>query len=202
MVNYANSKVYRLVCNITKKEYIGSTTDKLNRRLSKHRSDYKNYIDGKNKYISSFEILENDNYSIVLIENFACNSKEELLQRERYFIENTDCVNYRLPIKTDEEYKEYYKEYEKSDKCKKRRKEHRQKNIEHYTEYKKQYRETNKEKLNNTMKIIRKNWQRKTKITEQKIKKFLKKKVKHTGKKIKRKLFKEEKKIMKKINKK
>ena len=147
MVNYANSKVYRLVCNITKKEYIGSTTDKLNRRLSKHRSDYKNYIDGKNKYISSFEILENDNYSIVLIENFACNSKEELLQRERYFIENTDCVNYRLPIKTDEEYKEYYKEYEKSDICKKRRKEHRQKNVEHYTEYTKQYRASNKEKI-------------------------------------------------------
>ena len=147
MVNYANGKIYRLVCNITKKEYIGSTTDKLNRRLSKHRADYKKYINEKSHYISSFQILENNNYSIVLIENYPCNSKEELLQRERFFIEKTECINYKIPIRTEEENKEYQKEYEKSDKCKKRRKKYKQDNIEKYNLYAKQYRELNKESI-------------------------------------------------------
>ena len=147
MVNYANGKIYRLVCNITKKEYIGSTTVKLNRRLSNHITDYKKYLNNKRHYISSFQILENNNYTIVLIENYPCNSKEELLQRERFFIENIECVNYNIPIRTEEENKEYDKEHCKTEKYKNRKKEHRINNIEKYKLYTKQYRELNKEKI-------------------------------------------------------
>ena len=54
----------------------------------------------KNGYISSFKCFEGENiYNIILLENFPCNNKNELLKREGYYIKNLDCVNKKLPIK-------------------------------------------------------------------------------------------------------
>jgi hypothetical protein len=105
-MNYQNGKVYKIVCNITGKCYIGSTCmPKLCQRLAKHHSDYKRYLDGKRNSITSFEILKNGNYDIILLELYPCNSKEELHSRERYYIENNQCVNNMVPTRTSNEYK-------------------------------------------------------------------------------------------------
>ena len=53
---------------------------------------------------TSFEVLKNENYEIVLVELAPSNSKMELHQRERYHIENNECVNKQIPTRTDEEY--------------------------------------------------------------------------------------------------
>ena len=48
MVNYANSKVYKIWSTQGDKIYIGSTTKPyLCQRMDKHRSDYKRFKDGK-----------------------------------------------------------------------------------------------------------------------------------------------------------
>ena len=48
----------------------------------------------KHGYISSFKCFEGENiYNIILLENFPCNNKNELLKREGYYIKNLDCVN-------------------------------------------------------------------------------------------------------------
>ena len=53
-----------------------------------------------------------NNISIHLIENYPCNNKEELLFRERYWIQifNPSC-NMLKPIISTEERKEYMKKY-------------------------------------------------------------------------------------------
>jgi hypothetical protein len=111
IMNYQNGKVYKIVSNINGKFYIGSTCmPSLCQRLAKHHSDYKTYLDGKRHYIISFEILEKGNYDIILLELFPCNSKEELHSRERYYIENNQCVNKMIPTKTNKEYRIQNKE--------------------------------------------------------------------------------------------
>ena len=48
--------------------YVGSTCEPtLARRLAKHVSDYKQYLQGKGSNISSFIILKMDDYDIVLL---------------------------------------------------------------------------------------------------------------------------------------
>lgn len=105
MVNYKNSKIYRLVCNTTGNQYIGCTTSSLSIRLCQHK---KSYYDGKNNLTSL--ILINDNFSIILIEDYPCERKEQLLQRQRYYIETMDCVNEVSPLKTHRDWYDENKE--------------------------------------------------------------------------------------------
>ena len=71
MVNYQDGKMYKIECNVTGSVYIGSTCEKiLSRRLTGHVSNDKAYKrDGKN-YVTSYKVLENDDYNIYLIELF------------------------------------------------------------------------------------------------------------------------------------
>jgi hypothetical protein len=41
---------------------------------------------------------------IYLIENYPCNSKQELCKRERHYVETIDCVNKYIPSRTKKEY--------------------------------------------------------------------------------------------------
>ena len=90
--------IYKITCNNTNKFYIGSTSNKLNNRITQHKIQHKYYLNGKNKnYISSFEILKENNYIVEIIEQFNYNSKVELLNKERMLIytnkDNVLCVN-------------------------------------------------------------------------------------------------------------
>jgi len=61
---YKNGKIYRIVCNQTGLQYIGSTCKTLKQRLQQHKTSFKGYKDGKGNYITSFKILEKNNKSI------------------------------------------------------------------------------------------------------------------------------------------
>ena len=79
MTNYNNGKIYKIECLTTGLIYVGSTTKQyLSQRLSHHLYSYKKYQNNNHHYVSSFEILENDNYRIGLLENINCNTKDEL----------------------------------------------------------------------------------------------------------------------------
>lgn len=47
-------------------------------------------------YVSSFDVIEHGAVEIVLVEYFPCKTKEELTARERYWIQNNDCINKSL----------------------------------------------------------------------------------------------------------
>tara|TARA_R110001592_G_scaffold18271_3_gene76073 strand:- start:10661 stop:11026 length:366 start_codon:yes stop_codon:yes gene_type:complete len=103
MDKYAKSIIYGIRCKTTNKLYIGSSTESLKTRLSKHITDLRGYMGYKNNkprnYRSSFEVLFNENYEIFEIEEYQCNCKRELEIRESLHIYNNDCVNKRLAVK-------------------------------------------------------------------------------------------------------
>lgn len=114
MVDYSKGKIYRIVCNVTGKQYVGSTTQSLAKRLACHRADYKRYQKGEYHSLTSFEVLEGGNFSIVLLEEVHAESKEQLQRRERYWIEKLECVNQVVPTRTYLEYYQDNKEKEKN----------------------------------------------------------------------------------------
>ena len=123
MVNYKLGKIYAIECNVTGQKYIGSTCEPtLSKRLTKHVGNYRCYLKGTYNYVSSFKIFENGNYCIVLLEKYPCDTKDELLARERHWCNDLECINQR---KNQGMYNELGEK-----------------------EYKKQYRETNKEAIN------------------------------------------------------
>lgn len=105
MIDYSNSKIYKIVCKTTGKIYIGSTTQKyLSSRLAQHIIQYNGYKENKNTFCTSFIIIKGETYEIVLIEKYPCSSKDELHARERYYIENNECVNKVIPTQTLQEW--------------------------------------------------------------------------------------------------
>ena len=112
MPNYELGKIYKIIDNTNNNIYVGSTCEPtLASRLARHTFDYKYYKLGKTHYITSFKILENNDYSIILIENYPCENKDQLTQRERHFIEMLECVNKRVEGRSKKEYRDAHKEY-------------------------------------------------------------------------------------------
>ena len=137
MVNYQDGKIYKIVDNTNGNVYIGSTCKKLSSRLADHRADYKKYLNGNSHFVSSFKILENNDFDIILIEKWPCDDKEELHKQERFYIETFECVNKNIPTRTS---KEYYKDN------KQQIKEYREKT----KQQRKEYRDTNKDRIKET----------------------------------------------------
>jgi len=156
---YQNGKIYKIVCNKTGLVYVGSTTEKtLSKRLANHKANYKDWKEGKrNTVATSSKIFDNDDYYIVLIESFPCSTRDELHQRERYYIESTDCINKVVPCRTKSEYR-----IDNMDKIKKYREDNKE-NIKNYRdtnketakEYQKEYYKQNKDILNDKCKEYR-----------------------------------------------
>jgi hypothetical protein len=100
MINYSMGKIYRIVSKNTDKIYVGSTTkDNLKTRLQQHESNYRL----QKSYYTSYEILKLGDYDIELVEECNCNNKKELRMREKYWIDNSNCVNQVKPGRTRKE---------------------------------------------------------------------------------------------------
>jgi hypothetical protein len=194
MPDYNLGKIYRIVCNTTGLVYYGSTTEKsLSSRLRGHRCGYKDYVDGKRRFITSFSVIENDNFNIELVENYPCTSKEELHRRERFYIENNDCVNKFIPTRTGPEYyqqvlkftraeniesvKESNKRWRDKNKeyISKKNRDYKESHEEELKEYRQQYREEHKDEIKEYMKAYKKDYieRNKEKIKEQNKQYFL-----------------------------
>ncbi len=124
MPNYQNSKIYKLVCDDPDLIYYGATTVGLSQRMTGHR-------ESRNRCVSK-KLFEVGNVKIILVENYPCNSKEELNKKEREYIDNNSCINKCKPIRYENETKQYMKEYTEKNKVK-------------LTDYQKKYYEDNKQ---------------------------------------------------------
>ena len=165
-VDYSKSMIYKLCCkDVNIKEiYVGSTTNLIKRKYQ-HKADcYNKNRKSYNYYVYKF-IRSNggfDNFDMVLIENYACNNKQELHKRERYYIELLGAnLNTYKPFTTEEEKKEqhkqqnkkYQKDYRENNKDK--IKHHYENNKEQINEKVKQYQEKNKDKIKDYQKNYR-----------------------------------------------
>lgn len=150
MTNYNNGKIYKIEPITDHDEediYIGSTTKQyLSQRMTRHRSDFKRWQEGNNKsYTTACKLFKKygiDNCQIVLIENFFCDSKDELTSREAYFIKTFRCVNKVIPMRSLKEYREDNKE-----RMQKQKQEYLKTNQTKIKEAKKEYRMNNDEKI-------------------------------------------------------
>lgn len=104
---YGQGRIYKITSDATHLIYIGSTTCPLSVRMSKHRYNYKKYTEGKYHRVSSFDIFAVDpKCQIVLLEEYPCGSREELVKRERHYVElhRPICVNIQVPGRKHSEY--------------------------------------------------------------------------------------------------
>ena len=115
MIDYSKGKIYKIIDNTNGNIYIGSTClPTLAHRLAHHKNGYKDYLKGNRGLTSSYYILENDNYDIVLLDEVNCTNKDQLFQRERFYIDSMNCVNLHKPARTKEEYVEINKRTRKA----------------------------------------------------------------------------------------
>jgi len=143
MPNLENAVIYKIVDNTNNNIYIGSTCQTLSRRLGNHKNNYKNYLNGLYHYVTSFEIIKNGDYKIVLLED-CCDiiSKTELAEREMFYITSMDCVNKQIPSRSK---KQYY--FDNLAKIKARNKAYTEENKEYFAEYKRQWNQANSDRL-------------------------------------------------------
>jgi hypothetical protein len=172
MPDYQLSKIYKLWSPSTNLIYIGSTTQTIAQRLAEHIKTYRRFKNGKGNNITSYKILECEDYKIELIENYPCNNREQLFKKEGEHIKNINCVNKCIMGKTQEEYKEERKENYENNKeivlqtmknyyennkeiIKQKTRQYTIANNEKLKEYRKAYREKNKEKIKKEKKEYR-----------------------------------------------
>jgi hypothetical protein len=142
---YNRGKVYKIVSPSTDLVYIGSTIQPLHKRLCAHLTNYKQFLKGSYRKITSFEIMKYGDAEIYLIELCDCQSKMELERCERSHIESIECVNKQIPGRT---LKEYY--IDNRDKFKQYYIDNKEKNKQYYIdnpEIKKQYYIDNRDKF-------------------------------------------------------
>ena len=159
MVNiYSQGLIYKIIGG--EEIYIGSTTFTKEERFKHHIKDYKQWLNGKPKYVSSFELFGKygiDNCKIEIIESYSCNSKKELRDREGYHQKSNICVNMIIAGRTQKDWYQdnkeqiiensakYYQDNKKE--ILEYQKEHYEKNKKELLEYQKEYSLKNKEQI-------------------------------------------------------
>ena len=104
MPDYTKGKIYKLV-SPSGLVYIGSTVQRLSLRKAEHKRRYNLFSRHGIRFISSYELYKEgpENIDIILLENYSCNSIEELHKKEREYIENNNCVNINIPSRKKKE---------------------------------------------------------------------------------------------------
>jgi len=137
MPDYKNGKIYQIVCNETGEIYVGSTALSLEDRLSSHQKDEK-----RDHRCCSKQIIYRGNYYIELLQNYPCNSRCELEQKEGEYQRVIECINRRIAGRTGKEWNQDNKEW-----VSKRRKAHKKLNKEHLDKRNAEYRRINRESI-------------------------------------------------------
>jgi len=167
-VDYSNTCIYKLVHfddlndeNI----YIGHTTNMVKRRYNHKKACCNPNNKDYNSKAYQF-IRENggwDNWEMILVEKYSCNSINEAIARERYWKEHLKAtLNTVVPGRTIKEWcednKQYLKEHKRKynennkEKIKEQRSNFRKNNKEKLAEKNKEWRENNKEKISQNRK--------------------------------------------------
>jgi hypothetical protein len=170
---YQNGKIYKIWSLETDEIYVGSTCCPLYKRMFKHRESFRLGTKSHYKLYREMERLGEPSFRIELVEDYPCDSIDELHKREGFWIRELKAsLNTRMAGRTKQEYylehleetKEYKKKWqqENKDKLKEKHYDYYQKHKQeilsrvkentklHYDErkhYAKKYREENKEQI-------------------------------------------------------
>jgi hypothetical protein len=108
---YAKTIIYKIVCNDLniKEVYVGSTCNFIRRKCA-HKTRCNN-INDKSYNQQKYKFIRDNggwsNWSMLEIEKYPCNDKNESHTRERYWIETLNStLNKYIPTRTNKEYYE------------------------------------------------------------------------------------------------
>jgi hypothetical protein len=145
MLDYSKSKIYKLQCE-DGHFYIGSTANELRKRFQDHKSHSKTR---NSRVYTHINELGWDKVRIVLIEDFCCENREQLVRKEDEHIrthkDNQLCLNTYVAVMIEEDIAAYHKAYNEAHKEDK--KAYYEAHKEDLSAYQKKYRETHKEEL-------------------------------------------------------
>lgn len=101
--------IYKLTCKNTLKTYYGSTSGSILNRLCEHEQKFKRGVRH-----SSADIIEGGNYAIEELELIDYEDKNELRDRERFYITNDkNCINKNIPNRTSQDWHKANPNYNK-----------------------------------------------------------------------------------------
>jgi hypothetical protein len=147
-INYNNTIIYKIVCNDLNIQdlYIGHTTNFIKRK-TKHKSNC-SLSNGRECNLKVYQAIRSnggwDNWSMIEIEKFECNDRNEAIARERFWFETLQAkLNTQHPNHSKKESGKMYRENNK-EKAKLYRKQYTGKNKDRIREQTKKYREINK----------------------------------------------------------
>ncbi len=135
-VDYSKGKIYKITNDYNTEVYVGSTCSTLIKRFSNHKKDSnKDRMKTVKLYILINEI-GHDRFRIELIEDYPCEDKYQLRQREGHFIREIGTLNMMIAGRTQIQYGK--------------------ENRETLNMKSREYRENNKELINENKKVFRK----------------------------------------------
>jgi len=87
-------RIYIIRSTCTTDVYIGSTEETLRRRLQIHEASFRRHLNEKYNYVTSFELICQDDYRIELLEEMQYDEDSELIAVEQqYIMADPNCVN-------------------------------------------------------------------------------------------------------------
>ncbi len=147
-LDLTQAKIYKITNDYNDDIYIGSTCNSLVRRYSQHKSHSNQE---KHQHKPLYKLINEigfDRFRIQLIENYPCEDKYMLKQKEGEYIRELGTLNKNIAGRTIHdiqqtiEYKQYQKEYHQNPEYKEYQKEYKQ--SPKYKKYDKEYRQTPK----------------------------------------------------------
>ena len=161
-IDYSKAKVYKLVCDGSEDFYIGSTCNKLSKRLAEHRRNARHPKYQQRNVYKWMNEMDPTNIQIILVsEHPECASFEQQRMYEREAVERLKpSLNMKSPYRTEDEakeqkredtrryhaddpekYREYYRRYREAhpDRCREKNRRYRETHREELREYYRRY---------------------------------------------------------------
>ena len=140
---YKNGKIYTIrYKNDDSLIYVGSTVQPLYKRFAVHKSHSKEPVNENRLLYSKMKETDINDWYIELYEDYSCERKEQLTQREGQVIREIGTLNKEIAGRTKQEYYQDNKEH-----ILEKNKKYFQANKEHILEKNKEYFQTNKEPI-------------------------------------------------------
>jgi hypothetical protein len=78
MEKYQKGKIYKIISDLSEQIYIGSTCQlRLSNRFGGHVRTYRRYLQKKQTFCTSFELIKNNDAKIVLVEKYPCMQEKD-----------------------------------------------------------------------------------------------------------------------------
>ena len=154
-MKYQDGKIYKILNSENDDVYIGSTCQKLSKRMTNHRTRAQSNVN--NLLYQKMREIGINKFYIELIENYPCENLEQLNKREGEYIRDIGTLNEKVAGRTKQEYvdghrdiknqkaKEYYQD--NREEILQRQRHHYKENQERINQRYKKYNEEHKEDI-------------------------------------------------------